>query len=453
MRGTKPDAKKLFDRILSFSKAPECEVALAETSLHHTRFAANEITTSGAARDLSVSITSRGEGKSGTVRVNDLEPDALRKAVALSEELMRSAAPDPEFVEGLPPQTYPEIRSFHDDTARAGALEHRPGVKAALDEARARKLTASGFSETRAVTSAIANKKGNFGYHEGSTAFYSTTMRTADGTGSGWAGFESPRFGDVKAAELAASAAKKAQASASPKELPPGAYTVILEPRAVADLLGSFFFSFSRRLVDEGRSFLSKPGGGNRIGEAVFAPSVTLRSDPFDPRLSGRPWVELGGGGFLGFGGFAGGAAGLPSRRTTWIEKGVVKAVPVDRNWAAKEKLEALPFSGSVVLEGGSGTLDELIQGTERGLLVTHFFYIRTVNPQNVQVTGLTRDGLWLVEKGKVVGPVRNFRFNDSPVNVLKNVEAMSASVPAGSMIVPAIRARDFKFTSNSDAV
>ncbi len=454
MSWTKKEAKKLSDLILSFSKAPECEVALTETSRTHTRFAANEITTSGAAHDLSISITSRGEGKSGTVRVNDVDPDALRKAVALSEELMRSATPDPEFVAGLPPQTYPEIRSFHQETARAGALEHRPGVKAALDEARARKLTASGFSEAVLTTSAIGNKKGNFGFHEGTAASYSTTMRTADGTGSGWAGFESPRFGDVKAADLAARAAKKALASTAPKELPPGAYTIILEPRAVADLLGTFFFSLTRRSVDEGRSFLSKPGGENRIGEQVFAPIVTLRSDPFDPRLAGRPWIAGGARGFLGFGGFGGGgAAGLPSRKTTWVEKGVVKAVPVDRYWAARNKLEALPFSGSVVLEGGSGTVDELVRGTERGLLVTHFFYIRSVNPQTVQLTGLTRDGLWLVEKGKVVGPVQNFRFNDSPVNVLKNVEAMSASEPAGTMIAPAIRARDFKFTSKSDAV
>ncbi|HMA29851.1 MAG TPA: metallopeptidase TldD-related protein [Thermoanaerobaculia bacterium] len=454
MSWTKSDAKKLSDQILSFSKAPECEVALSETSLTHTRFAENEITTSGAARDLSITITSRGAGKRGSVRVNDLDAEALRKAVALSEELMRSATPDPEFMEGLGPQAYPEVPSFHEDTARAGALEHRPGVKAALDEARARRLTASGFSETGVTTSAITNKKGNVGFHVGSTASYSTTMRTADGTGSGWAGFESPRFGDVRAADLAARAAKKAQASASPKELPPGAYTVILEPRAVADLLGSLFSSLSRRTVDEGRSFLSKPGGGNRIGEQVFAPIVTLRSDPFDPRLAGRPWVSGSGRAFAGFGGSGGGAASeLPSRRTTWVEKGVVKAVPVDRYWAARNGLEALPFSGSVVLEGGSGTVDELVRGTERGLLVTHFFYIRSVNPLNVQLTGLTRDGLWLVEKGKIVGPVRNFRFNDSPVNVLRNVEAMSASEPAGTMVTPAIRARDFKFTSKSDAV
>lgn len=455
MSRTKADAKKLSDRILSFSKAPECEVALSETAVHHTRFAANEITTSGAARDLSISVTSRGGGRSGTVRVNDLDADALRKAVALSEELMRAATPDPEWVEGLGPQTYPEIRSFHEETARAGALEHRPGVKAALDEARARKLTASGFSETAVTTSAIANKKGNFGFHVGSASSYSTTMRTADGTGSGWAGLESPRFSDLRPAALAARAARKAETSAQPRELPPGSYTVILEPRAVADLLWNLFFALSRRTVDEGRSFLSKPGGGNRIGEAVFAPAVTLRSDPFDPRLSGSPWIAGGGRGFLGFGGFGGGASsfGLPARKTTWVEKGVVKAVPVDRYWAAKNHLEPLPYSGSLVLEGGSGTLDDLIAGTERGLLVTHFFYIRSVNPQTVQLTGLTRDGLWLVEKGKVTASVRNFRFNDSPVNVLKNVEAMSASEPAGTIVAPAIRSRDFKFTSKSDAV
>jgi predicted Zn-dependent protease len=457
MTWTKDDAKKLSGKVLSFSKAPECEVVLLETSLAHTRFAANEITTSGTARDLSVSITSRGDGRSGNVRVNDLDDDALRKAVALSEELMRAATPDPEFVPGLPPQEYPDVRSFHEDAAKAGALEHRPLVKAALDEARARSLTAAGFSETLVTASAIANKKGNFGFHVGSAARYSTTMRTADGTGSGWAGFDSPRLGDVRAAALAARAAKKAQASAAPKELAPGAYTVILEPRAVADVLGNLFSSLTRRTVDEGRSFLSKPGGGNRIGEQVFAPGVMLRSDPFDPRLSGRPWAgggPGGGGGFLGFGGFGGGgSAGLPARKTTWVEKGVVKAVPVDRWWAAKNGLEALPFSGSLVLEGGSGTLDDLVAGTERGLLVTHFFYIRSVNAQTGALTGLTRDGLWLVEKGKVVGPVQNFRFNDSPVNLLKNVEAMSASESAGTMVAPAIRARDFRFTSKSDAV
>lgn len=448
------DAKRLTDSILSYSKAPECEVVVDLTHAGHMRFAANDVTTSGSARDLAIAITSRGGGRSGTTRVNDTEAEALKRAVARSEELMRAASVDPEFVEGLPAQQYPEIRGFHDETMKAGALERRDGVAAALKLARDRKLNASGFSETTSRWTAIANKKGNFGYHGSTAASFSTTMRTEDGTGSGWAGLDAPRFSEIPAAGLAERAAKKAVSSAKPRDIEPGRYTVILEPQAVSDLMGNLIFSFSQRAVDEGRSFLSKPGGGNRIGEKVFADTVTIRSDPFDPRLPGRPWAGGGGGGFLGFGGFgAAGFAGLATRKTTWVEKGVVKAIPIDRYWAVKVGQEPVPFSGGLVMEGGTGTVDDLIAGAEKALVVTRFWYIRSVNPQILQVTGLTRDGVWLVEKGKVVGAVTNLRFNDSPVNLLKNIEAMSAPVSTGDMVVPAIRSRDFLFTSKSDAV
>jgi predicted Zn-dependent protease len=448
------EAKRLADRILSYSKAPECEVVVELTQAGHTRFAANDVTTSGSSRDLVIAITSQGQGKSGTTRVNDTDPEGLKRAVARSEELMRSASVDPEFVEGLGPQKYPEIRAMHEDTAKAGAAERSPGVAAALKLARERKLNASGFSEATSRWTAIANKKGNFGYHAGTAASYSTTMRTGDGTGSGWAGLGAPRFSEIPAAELAERAAKKAVSSAKPREIEPGRYTVILEPQAVNDLVELLASSFSMRTADEGRSFLSKPGGGHRVGEKVFAESVTIRSDPFDPRVPARPWAGGTAGGFLGFGGGGGaGFTGLPTRKTTWVEKGVVKALSVDRYWAKKANTEPLPFFGSIVMEGGSGTLDDLIAGADKALLVTRFWYIRSVNPQIVQVTGLTRDGVWLVEKGKVTGAVTNLRFNDSPVSLLKNVEAMSAPVSTGEMVVPAIRARDFLFTSKSDAV
>jgi predicted Zn-dependent protease len=137
----------------------------------------------------------------------------------------------------------------------------------------------------------------------------------------------------------------------------------------------------------------------------------------------------------------------------TWIDKGVLQTLSIDPYWAAKTGRPAVPYSRSLVLEGGSGSLEDLVAGTERGLLVTRFWYIRAVNPQTLQVTGLTRDGVWLVEKGKRVGPVNNFRFNDSPANMLTNLEAMSASVQTGNVVVPAIRVRDFNFSSKSDAV
>jgi len=450
MGWTSEQARSLADRILSFSKAPECEVSLRLSETGHTRFAANEITTAGIVRNVTVGITSREAGRSGSTTTDELDDSLLREAVARSEALLAAAQPDPELVESLDPQHYPTIPAFDDATAAAGPIQRRDGVKAALDRARGRGLDASGFFENGARWSAIANKKGNFGFHQATHAEYSTTMRTADGTGSGYARFGSPRLSDIDPAALAERAARKAESSARPRDLPPGAYTVILEPEAVADLLVFLIFSLNARTADEGRSFLSKPGGGTRVGEKLFAGGVTLRSDPFNPRHPGTPWAE---GGFRG----RGGAGGLPARKTTWIEDGVVRTLAVDRYWAKKTNVEPVPLSGGLILEGSDKPLEALIAETERALLVTRFFYIRSVNPQNAMATGLTRDGVWLVEKGKVVHPVANFRFNDSPVNLLKNLEATSVALPAGSeflaLTVPAIRAHDFHFTSKSDAV
>jgi predicted Zn-dependent protease len=453
MSWTSDQARALTDRILSFSKARECEVSLRLSETGHTRFAANEITTAGVVRNVTVAITSREGGRSGTTTTDELDPSLLREAVARSEALMAAARPDPEQVEGLDPQHYPTIPAFDEPTAAAGPIQRRDGVKAALDRARGRDLNASGFFENGARWTAIANKKGNFGFHQATSAEYSTTMRTADATGSGYARFGSPRLSDIDASALAERAARKAESSAKPRDLAPGRYTVILEPEAVADLLMFLPFSLNARAADEGRSFLSKPGGGTRLGEKLFADSVTLRSDPFDPRTPGLPWAE---GGLYRFGRGTGGA-GLPARKTTWIENGVVKTLAVDRYWATRTKVEPVPLSGGLRLEGSDKSLEALIGETERALLVTRFWYLRSVNPQTVMVTGLTRDGVWLVEKGKVAYPVNNFRFNDGPVNLLKNLEATSVATPAGSeffpMTVPAIRARDFQFTSKSDAV
>ena len=454
MTWTSEKAQALCDRILSFSKAGECELSLRLEDKGHTRFAANDVTTAGTSRTARVQITSRECGKSGTQTTDELDESLLREAVARSESLMAAARPDPEQVEGLGPPDYPAIPAYDEATASAGPARRRDGVRPALDRARARGLDGAGFFETSATCAAIANKKGNFGFHRSTNAAYSVTMRTADGTGSGFAGFASPRVADIDAAALAERAAAKAETSAHPRDLPPGRYPVILEPAAVADLLMMLVFAMNARSVDEGRSFLSKPGGGSRLGEKVFADGVTLRSDPFDRRNPGTPWA-----GFAGrYAGRFGDLPGLPARRTTWIENGVVRTLPVDRYWAKKTGVEPVPFPSGVILEGSDKSLEALIAETERALLVTRFWYIRSVNPLNATVTGLTRDGVWLVEKGQVVHPVNNFRFNDSPVNLLKNLEATSLAVRAGdsgfsSMIVPAIRARDFLLTSKSDAV
>jgi predicted Zn-dependent protease len=196
------------------------------------------------------------------------------------------------------------------------------------------------------------------------------------------------------------------------------------------------------------------------VGEKVFDERVTLRSDPTDPRRPGTPWVVGGGGGGGGGSGGGGGGGGgfggdfgAAMRPTTWIEKGVLKSLAYDRFWAQRAEQKPTPAPTSLVLEGGKDTLESLIASTDRGLLVTHFWYIRVVNPQTMQLTGLTRDGLWLIEGGKVSRPVMNFRFNESPAVLLANVQGMTPAVRAGNTIVPAIKASNFTFSSLSDAV
>ena len=233
---------------------------------------------------------------------------------------------------------------------------------------------------------------------------------------------------------------------------------VVHEPTAVGDLVQLLGMAFMARLAEEGRSFLSKRGGGTRLGEKIFPEGITLRSDPFNRLFSVMPWG--GGGGFGGGrgGGGGGGRTGLPSAPITWIENGEVKNLFYDRYWAAKAGKQPTPFPGNLVLDGGQKSLAELIASVERGLLVTRFWYIRAVNQQTVQYTGLTRDGLFLIENGKVTAPVVNFRFNESPVHLLQNTIAMGTPqrVRGGEgqgMIAPPLVVKDFPFTSISDAV
>lgn len=447
MRWDQGEAKKTIERILSLAGPGEWEVELSARTSSHTRFARNEIGTSGFVEDVDLGVTARQDGRSGTVGTNDLSTAGLKAALARAAEMRDFMPVDPETVEMLPVQKYPTLEKYDDATALARAADRAHGVKATLGLAQRRSLTSAGFFENGVSHRAIGNSRGNFGYHLSTDAEFSVTMRTADGTGSGWAAGSSPRLRDLDAKSLARSAADKGVASAAPRDVPPGDYTVILEPAAVAALLQTLQLgALQARAADEGRSVFSKQGGGSRVGEKVAHESVTLRTDPFDARLPGAPWSVRG-----GFG--EGATDGLPNRRIAWIEKGVLKTLYADRYWAGKTGVEATPFPGSLVLDGGKESLAALIAGTERGLLVTRFWYIRTVNPQTWQLTGLTRDGLFLIEKGKITHPATNLRFNESPLVMLANVEGMTAAVPAGRMVVPAIRSREFTFTSKSDAV
>jgi predicted Zn-dependent protease len=273
-----------------------------------------------------------------------------------------------------------------------------------------------------------------------------TTVRTPDGKGSGWAGAAHSDWRRIAPDDLAARAIEKARRSAQPTAIEPGRYTVILEPTAVGNLVQLIAFALNARSADEGRSFFTKPGGGNKVGSKVLDERVSLWSDPLDPEAASYPFTP----------------DGLPVSKTTWIENGVVRNLSYDRYWAEKQGKTPTPFSGTLCMSGGETSLEDMIASTNRGLLVTRFWYIRPVDPRTILYTGLTRDGTFLIENGKITRAVKNLRYNESPIFMLNSLEALGKPVrvsasedgsPWGAIVVPPIKARDFTFTSLSDAV
>ena len=440
----KDKAQEIIRRALASSKADEAAVNLRDEQGAHLRFARNTASTSGADTGPSLTVTSTFGQKTGSVTVNQLDPASLKDAVARSEEIARLAPDDPEHMPLLGPQEYAAVDAWDQPTASEGPERMARGAAAAIKAASSRQLVAAGFTRTTAQVEALGNSKGLFAYHRSTAASFSTTIRTADGTGSGWAGRAARRISEVDYAGAAAIAAEKAIASRAPRQLAPGNYPAILEPACVANLLDLLLGGMDERRADEGRSYFAGPRGGTRLGETLFGKEVDIRSDPAHSSCAARPWS----------------GEGLPQRPRAWIEHGRVASLSCDRFWAAKKKVDPVPRAPNTLMAGGQGTLADLIRSTRKGVLVTSLWYIRSVDPQTMLYTGLTRDGVFWIENGEIAYPVNNFRWNESPVSVLKKIDAMSASAPipergseTPSSMVPALRVSQFAFTSVSDAV
>jgi predicted Zn-dependent protease len=292
----------------------------------------------------------------------------------------------------------------------------------------------------------VANSRGLFAYARSTSCALTTTVRTPDGTGSGWAGGSHFDWSRLDASAFGTRAIEKARLSRSPVAIEPGRYTVILEPTAVGNLVQLIAGALSARSADEGRSFFSRPGGGNKIGLKVVDERVTLLSDPLDPEAPAAPFT----------------AEGLPLSRAVWIENGVVSNLAYDRYWAERQSRTPSSAGATLRMSGGTASMDEMISSTRRGLLVTRFWYIRSVDARTILYTGLTRDGTFLIENGRITKAVKNLRFNESPIFMLNNIEAMgvpvrvSASEAGGAgaaIVVPPLKIRDFTFTSSSDAI
>jgi predicted Zn-dependent protease len=441
---TRDESKNLIDRVIKMSKAESIQVNIGGGYTANVRFADNQMSTAGGITDFTVVIQSSFGKKHAVVTVNNIADEALQRAVTQSEALAKLAPDDPEAMPALPPQQYTEVNAYFDSVANLTPGDRAKAALTALEPARtAGDLTAAGFLITNASSTALGNEKGMFAYHRSTNANYTVTVRTKDGTGSGWAGGEHNDWNQLDIAGISKRAIEKAKLSRTPVAIEPGRYTVILEAQAVGDLVQLVGGYVDARSADEGRSPFSKQGGGNKIGEKIVDERVSMYADPADPQILAQPFD----------------GQGFPLGRQVFVENGVLKQLYYSRFWAQKQGKPATGAPTSFIMSGGNASVDDMIKSTDRGVLVTRLWYLREVDPRTILYTGLTRDGTFLIENGKITKALKNFRFNESPLFMLNNLETLGRPVrlagteAGGAIVVPTIKVRDFNFTSLSDAV
>ncbi|HTH58316.1 MAG TPA: TldD/PmbA family protein [Cyclobacteriaceae bacterium] len=440
---SKDEAEQILKKVIGFSKADGISANLNGNDGGNIRFARNSVSTSGEDSNVSLGVNSYFGKKSGTATINEFDDASLEKCVRRAEELAQLAPENPEFMEPLGQQTYGgESKTWSETTAKI-TPEFRAQVAAdSIDPATKKDVTSAGFLEDSRGFNAIANSKGLFAYNKATGVNFTVTMRTNDGTGSGWAAGTNNDVSKIKPAESSKIAIEKAIMSRNAKALEPGKYTVILEASAAADLV-RLMLNMNARQADEGRSFYAKKGGGTKLGEKIVDERVNIYTDPWNDAVPASPWA----------------GDGQARKKMDLIKGGVVSNLFYDRYWASQKNVQPIPFSGNSIMEGGTASVEDMIKDTKKGVLVTRFWYIRPVDPQTLLFTGLTRDGTFYIENGKIKNPIKNFRFNESPIIMLNNLETLgkpervvtSEGNPNG--FIPAMKIRDFTFSSLSDAV
>lgn len=434
---SKEEAKKIMEKVIAFSQADGIQVNLSGSDSGNIRYARNSVSTSGETSNVSLLVESNYGKKSGTATINEFDDASLQKVVRRSEELAHLAPENPEFMDNLPPQTYLDSKTWSPATAQITPAFRAQAAANSIEPAAAKEVTAAGFLEDTRGFQALLNNKGLFAYNQGTNVDFTVTMRTNDGTGSGWVTRTVNDVSKLDTAEASNIAIQKAVTSRNAKAIEPGRYTVILEPAAAGDLVDLMLNAMNARRADEGRSFLSKKGGGTKLGEKIVDERVNIYTDPLAEDVPATPWTS----------------DGLPRKKMALILGGVVKNLIYDRYWASQKNVEPVPFPGNRIMDGGSASLEEMIKDTKRGILVTRFWYIRSVDPQTLLYTGLTRDGTFYIENGVIKHPIKNLRFNESPVIMLNNLETLGKQVRVDSSLIPYMKIRDFTFTSLSDAV
>ncbi|HUS07191.1 MAG TPA: TldD/PmbA family protein [Bryobacteraceae bacterium] len=420
--------------------ARDIEVAFAASDEALTRFANNEIHQNVAEQSSAMSVRTIIDGRTARVTTNRLHRDGIQAAVDQAIALTKAAQADPALLSLYAGTESVDGSRFSEAIANSTPADRGRAVAEAIRIVEAKGQTAAGIYSTAQNVEALLNSAGVFRYYQETLAQFSITAMAEDS--SGWAKASGSDPNQVQPARLAETAARKAAASRSPRELPPGRYTVILEPAAVLDLVGQIFGDFSATAMADQRSFLNQ-----RLGTKLFGENICISDDAGDPLQTGARFD----------------GEGVARQPLMLVERGVVSEVAWSRSQAAKagrkptghgyplpNELGEAPVN--IVLAGGSRSVEDLIAGTANGILVTRLWYIREVEPYEKVMTGMTRDGTFLIKDGEVGCGLKNFRFNQSVIELLSNVEELSASVRASGeeafdMVMPGMKAHGFHFT------
>lgn len=443
------DARALTEKILSFVTASDASVGVSSDKLSHLRFAGNNFLTSGSRVSRGANVTVWLDGKRGSSSTNDTDDASLKAMVEQAEKIARNAPVDREYMPTLGKQAYKPTNGYVESTANLSLADRAKNVSDILAEMEKNKVIGAGFHSARVQAGGSATKNGNFEFERSTNVSLSVTTRTPDGTSSGYFLRSHYDIGKLDTKRIARESIRKALEGGSARTIDPGVYTVILEPQAVADLLGNLSFTFNARNADEGRSVYSAPGGKTRVGEKIFDERISIYSDPWNLELPGSQSAQ----------------GGLPAQKIHLIRNGVLENLIYNRYWAKQKGKEPTPGPVNTIFEtsGPTSKVEDMIKATTKGILVSRFWYIRGTDQRTASVTGLTRDGVWFIENGKIAYPVKNFRFNQSITQMLApgNVEMIGASERVGgsegggssASLLPALKLKAFNFTSQSEAV
>ncbi|MYQ31209.1 metallopeptidase TldD-related protein [Streptomyces sp. SID4956] len=461
-RTTKPH--EIVERALELSRSDGCVVIADEHSSANLRWAGNALTTNGVTRGRTLTVIATVDGAQGTasgvVSRSAVTVDELEPLVRAAEAAARGAGPAEDaqpLVTGVDPS--PEFTEAPAETTSAVFADFAPALGEAFARARAGGRELYGFANHEMVSTYLGTSTGLRLRHDQPNGTLEINAKSPDRTRSAWAGRSTRDFKDVDPAALDAELAVRLGWAERRLELPAGRYETLLPPTAVADLLIYQFWSASGRDAAEGRTVFSKPGGGTRVGERLTELPLTLRSDPHEPGLESAPFViaHSSGGDQSVF------DNGLPLSATDWVREGELHRLTTSRHSAGLTGLPTAPAVDNLILDGGEDrSLEEMVAATEQGLLLTCLWYIREVDPATLLLTGLTRDGVYLVENGEVTGEVNNFRFNESPVGLLgRAAEAgrTEKTLPREwsdwftRAAMPALRIPDFNMSSVSRGV